>query len=126
MTSRTAPSFMVTSGFADKRTDSYALSLDRFIGVRRRSIEGFWAGAGGEYWRNRIRAQDSSTDVKFHDFTLSASGGYMWMLSRHIYLDSWVAGQFVAGGQRNIQISSQIYKQSVFTPEASIKFGFYF
>src|SRR5262245_36500495 len=55
----TVPDFLVTSGFRGKRTDAYAVLADRFFGARRRSLEGFWIGGGGEYWRNRVRTEES-------------------------------------------------------------------
>jgi hypothetical protein len=64
--------------------------------------------------------------VKYHDFMLTAGSGYRYMLSRHVYLDPWVGGHFVAAGQRTITFSGQIYHQPVCTPEASVKLGFSF
>jgi hypothetical protein len=126
MSASTAPSFMISSGFGDRHTDAYTGMVDRFFGGKRKSIEGFWAGAGGGYWRSSIRTSGSATHAKYHDFVLTAGGGYMIRLSRHFYLDPWVAGNFVVAGQRKIPVSGQTYKPPAFTPDASIKIGFNF
>jgi len=126
MSSRTAPSFLVSRGFADRRTDSYAGQADLFFGNKRKGLEGYWAGAGFEYWRNWIRNVDATTDAKYHDFMLTAAGGYRWKFSRHFYLDPGAEGHFVVAGQSEIPVSGRVYRQPVFVPEASVKIGFTF
>lgn len=44
----TAPSFLVSDGFQDKRVDAYAVLADRFFGKRKLQQEGFWIGGGAE------------------------------------------------------------------------------
>jgi hypothetical protein len=122
----TLPSFMVTDGFKDKRSDAYALLADRFIGARRQRLEGLWVGGGGEYWRSRIRTDASPTYANYHNYMLTVGGGYVWNLSRHLYINPWAAGHFAVAGERNILVSGKIYKQPVFTPEGSIKLGITF
>ncbi|MGD0548304.1 MAG: hypothetical protein ABR991_10825 [Terracidiphilus sp.] len=126
MSASTAPSFMLSSGFSDRRTYAYTGMVDRFFGDQRKSFAGFWAGAGGGYWRSRIRASGSETSAKYHDFVFTAGGGYLIRLSRHFYLDPCVSGNFVVAGQRHIPVSGLTYKPPVFTPDASVKFGFNF
>ena len=122
----TLPSFMVTDGFRDKRSDAYALLADRFIGSKRQKLEGLWVGGGGEYWRSRIRTDASPTYANYHNYMLTVGGGYAWNLSRHLYINPWAAGHFAVAGERNILVSGKTYKQPVFTPEGSIKLGFTF
>lgn len=120
------PSFLVTEGFKDKRTDAYALLADRFIGPQRHQLAGLWVGGGAEYWRNRIRADDSPLYASYQNYMLTAGGGYVWKLSRHVYLNPWAAGHVVAANRRVIPISGKTYTQPVFTPEGSVKLGFTF
>jgi hypothetical protein len=122
----TTPSFMVTDGFKDKRTDACALLADRFIGARREKLEGLWVGGGGEYWRSRIRTDASPVYTDYHNVMLTAGSGYVWKLSRHFYLNPWTAGHFAAAGKRDIVVSGKSYKQPVITPEGSIKIGITF
>lgn len=120
------PSFLVTSGFKEKRSDAYALIGDYFLGSKKEQQEGFWAGGGAEYWHSRIRAEASSTFAHYDNVMLTAGGGYVWKLSQHCYLNPWSGGHFVVAGKRDIDVSGVIYKQPVFTPEASVKVGIRF
>jgi hypothetical protein len=126
MASRDIPSFLAADGFRDLHTDSYSLRADRFFGGKRPTLEGPWVGAGGDYWRSSVRTEDAPATAKFHDFLLTASGGYRWKFSRHFYLDPWVGSHFLIAGQRNIPVSGKIYKPRVFNPEGSVKAGFCF
>jgi hypothetical protein len=118
------PSFLVTGGFKDKRTDTVALLADRFFGPKGRNLEGFWIGGGAEHWRNRIRPTQSQEFTNYSNLVLTVGSGYVWRLSRHLYLNPWTGGHFVAAGERAIQVSGRPYKQPLFTPELSVKFGF--
>jgi hypothetical protein len=121
-----APSFLVTDGFEKKRTDAYALLVDRFVGRKRNSLQGLWIGGGAELWRSRIR-QDGATDFAHYNNTVvTAGGGYAWKLSNHFYVNPWSAMHAVVGGDRRINLSGKIYEQPRFTPELSVKFGIVF
>ena len=121
-----APSFLVSSGFEKKRTDAYALLVDRFIGKRKNRLEGFWAGGGVELWRSRIRQEGISDFTRYNNTVLTAGGGYVWKLSNHFYVNPWSAMHIVTAGDRRIDVSGKIYEQPRLTPEASVKFGIIF
>ncbi len=121
-----APSFLVTDGFKEKRTDAYALLSDRFIGSRRRRLEGLWVGGGAEYWRNRIRTETSSEFAHYQNYMLTVGAGYVWQISRHFYINPWAASHVVVANRRQISVSGKTYEQPVFTPEGSVKVGFIF
>lgn len=121
-----APSFLVSGGFDKKRTDAYALLVDRFIGKKKNRLEGFWAGGGAELWRSRIRQEGTSDFTRYNNTVLTAGGGYVWKLSNHFYLNPWSAIHVVAAGDRKINVSGKIYEQPRLTPEASVKFGIVF
>lgn len=120
------PSFMVTNGFKDKRSDAYALLAGHFFGSRRQQMQGPWLGAGGEYWRTRIRTDASPAVVHYDNAMLTVGGGYVIPLSRHVYVNPWAAGHLVVAGDRNIPVSGETYVQPRFTAEASIKLGIIF
>ncbi|MDP9051484.1 MAG: hypothetical protein M3O31_12325 [Acidobacteriota bacterium] len=122
----TLPSFMVSDGFNNKRTDAYALLADRFFGPHREQSRGMWVGGGAEYWRNRIRRDGFDEYAHYDNVVLTIGNGYVWQLSRHFYLNPWSAAHFIVAGDRSIKVSGKTYKQSVFTPEASVKVGFTF
>ena len=121
-----APSFLVASGFEKKRSDAYALVADRFLGSGRHRQEGFWVGGGGEFWRSRIRLENTTDFTYYNNFSLTVGGGYVWKLTSHIYLNPWSAAHVIAGGSTDVDVSGKIYKQPRFTPEASLKVGFVF
>jgi hypothetical protein len=124
--SSTIPSFMVEEGYEDKSLDAYAFLVDRFLGAKKDKLEGFWIGGGGEYWRNKIRAEGTADDVRYDNFVLTVGGGYVWKLSRHFFINTWAGAQGVGGGNRQIPGGGKVYEQRVFTPEASVKFGITF
>jgi hypothetical protein len=121
-----APSFLVTDGFEKKRTDAYALLIDRFVGQKRNDLQGLWIGGGAELWRSRIR-QDGTLDfTRYNNTVVTAGGGYVWKVSHHFYVNPWSAVHAVVGGDRRINVSGKIYEQPRFTPELSVKFGIVF
>ncbi len=121
-----APSFLVTDGFEKKRTDAYALLVDRFVGRKRNGLQGLWIGGGAELWRSRIR-QDGTTDfTRYNNTVITAGGGYVWKLSNHFYVNPWSAVHAVVGGDRRINVSGKNCEQPRFTPELSVKFGIVF
>lgn len=121
-----APGFLVTDGFEKKRTDAYALLVDRFVGRNRNSLQGLWIGGGAELWRSRIR-QDGTTDfTRYNNTVVTAGGGYVWKLSNHFYVNPWSAMHAVVGGDRKINVSGKSCEQPRFTPELSVKFGIVF
>jgi hypothetical protein len=122
----TMPSFLVASGFTEKRSDAYALIGDLFYGSKRKMQEGLWAGGGAEYWQSRIRADGSPVFAHYDNVMLTAGGGYVWKFSRRFYLNPWSGGHFAVAGSRKILVGGKTYKQPVFTPELSVKVGFTF
>ena len=120
------PSFLVTSGFEKKRTDAYALVLDRFLGAKKNQLRGFWICGGGEEWRNRIRQDGTSTFTYYNNFVLTGGTGYVWKLSKNFYLNPWAAVHAPVAGSRDINVSGREYTQPRLTPEFSVKFGIMF
>ena len=121
-----APSFLVTDGFEKKRTDAYALLVDRFMGQKRNGLEVLWIGGGAELWRSRIRQDGTPDFTRYNNTVLTAGGGYVWKLSNHFYVNPWSAMHVIAGGDRRINVSGKIYEQPRLTPELSVKFGIIF
>jgi hypothetical protein len=120
------PSFLISSGFRDKRTDAYALLADHFWGKKREELAGFWVGGGFEYWRSRIRTETAPDYAHFNNVMLTGGGGYAWHFAKHFYLNPYAGGHFVIGGNRDVPVSGKTYTQPVFTPEASVKIGIIF
>ena len=79
-----------------------------------------------EFWRSRIRQENTSEFTYYNNGVFTAGGGYVWNISRHFYVNPWGAGLFTVAGNRKINVSGKIYQQPVFTPEFSLKFGVVF
>jgi hypothetical protein len=120
------PDFLVSSGFKNKRSNATALLVDRFIGLRRNEMRGFWIGGGGEFWRSRISQQSVTGDTYYNTFDLTVGGGYVLKLSRHFYLNPWADVHMVAAGSTRIDVSGKIYNQPRWMAEPSLKLGFVF
>lgn len=120
------PSFLVSSGFEKKRTDAYALLVDRFLGAHRAEFKGFWVGSGVEYWHSRIRQANTNDFTHYDNVLVTAGGGYVWRIKKYFYLNPWVDTNFVVGGSRDINVSGKVYTQPLVTPEVSLKLGFIF
>jgi hypothetical protein len=121
-----APSFLVTDGFGKKRTDAYALLVDRFLGHHRSDLKAFWLGGGTELWRSRIRQDGISDFTCYNNTVVTAGSGYVWKLSNHFYVNPWSAIHVVVAGDRKINVSGKTYEQPRLTPEASVKLGIVF
>lgn len=120
------PEAFVADGFSDQRTDAVALLADRFIGAGSREARGFWVGGGVEYWQNRVRREGSEAYTAYHNTMLTAGGGYVWHLTRHVYLNPWAAAHASVAGDRDVDVSGAAFTPRRFTAEASLKLGIVF
>ena len=114
------PEAFVADGFSDQRTDAVALLADRFIGAGSGEARGFWVGGGVEYWWNRIRRDGSETYTAYNTTMLTAGGGYVWHLTRHVYLNPWAAAHALVAGDREVDVSGAAFAPRRFTAEASL------
>ena len=119
------PGFANPEGF-DRRVDAYVVAVDRFFGSRRGSLEGLWIGPGVEIWRNRVKREGANEYAFFNNFVPTIGVGYVWKLSKHMYVNPWAAGHFVAAGTRSVEVGGGTYEQRRFHSEASLKVGFVF
>lgn len=120
------PEAFVADGFSDQRTDAIALLADRFIGAGSGEARGFWVGGGVEYWQNRVRRDGSEAYTAYNNTMLTAGGGYVWHLTRHVYLNPWAAAHASIAGDREVDVSGAAFTPRRFTAEASLKLGIVF
>jgi hypothetical protein len=119
------PGFANPEGF-DRQVNAYVLAADRFFGPRRRTLEGFWIGPGVELWRNRVQREGTGDRAHFNNLVPTVGVGYVWKVSKHVYLNPWAAAHIVAGGARRIPVGDGTYEQKRLHVEASMKVGFVF
>ncbi len=117
------PSFMLSGGYRDKRLDVYALVVDWFAEA---GFQGWWFGAGMEYWKGSIGHGQESVKGNYHNTVATAGVGYVWKFHPHFYLNPWVAGHLMAGGDTDAVVGSRNYRIPPVVAEASLKIGWEF
>jgi hypothetical protein len=75
--STTVPSFVVENGFSDLKTTAYAVIVDYFF---KQNYEGWWLGAGAEYWQNKITNSSNNVSGGFNNAQFTVGGGYVWKI----------------------------------------------
>lgn len=119
----TIPSFVVKEGFSDLETTAYAFIADYFFNDK---YEGWWVGAGTEYWQNSIKNPDNNLTADFNNVQLTLGGGYVWKIWRNLYLNPWGALHLRTAGDAEANAGGKIYESALLLPEASIKIGWHF
>ncbi|MBI5179500.1 MAG: hypothetical protein HZA04_09625 [Nitrospinae bacterium] len=117
------PSFLLEKGFKDNRITAYAAVLDYFVDE---GFKGWWFGGGAEYWDSSIAHDEERPTARYSNVVATAGCGYVWELSRNLYLNPWVAGHLMVGGERTVTVGTRSYDPPRFVPELSIKVGWKF
>ena len=123
LTKTTVPEFVLSKGYKDNKLNVYAFIADYFF---KKNLEGFWIGTGLEYWDSKITYKTENQTASYHNTVFTLGGGYVWKFFDNFYLNPWVAFHYLIAGDKEVQVGSSTFKPSVFTPEASIKIGWYF
>lgn len=89
------------------------------------NFRGPWLGAGVEAWRSRIEHEASGKHAAWTRPYGTIGGGYIFALRPQLYLDLWAATHVMIG-DREIQVSNQIYEAQRVTGEISVKIGWEF
>jgi hypothetical protein len=119
------PKFVLPNGFDKNEMNVYALLIDYFFNDDY-STRGLWVGAGFEYWRNNVRNETDRAEKSFDTQIFTVGGGYVWFITKNIYLNPWCAGHFTIGGDTDVMVGNKNYKSKFFLPEASLKIGIAF
>lgn len=122
-TKTTVPQFAVTDGYSDNRLNVYAFITDYFF---KNNFNGFWMGVGLEYWSSKITNKKENQTASYGNTVFTLGGGYVWKFYKNLYFNPWTAIHYIIGGDKKIQVGSSTFKPKEFTPEASIKIGWYF
>lgn len=123
LTKTTVPQFVVTEGYQNNKLKVYAFIADYFF---KKNFEGFWIGSGIEYWDSKITHKTDNLTASYHNTVFTMGGGYVWKFYDNFFLNPWVAFHYIIAGDKEVRIGRNIYKPNLFTPEASIKIGWYF
>lgn len=117
------PDSFAKQGFKDWQITAYALIMDYFP---RREQTGIWYGGGFEYWQSKIANQADNISAEYHNTVFTVGLGYVWPLTDSLYLNPWAALHRVIGGDENISVGNQTYRQDRTEASASVKLGWRF
>lgn len=123
VTSVTTPGFMVKEGFTNNKMMVYTLLADYFF---KPSVEKWWIGGGFEYWDAEIQSDLKQSTVKYSNYIATVGTGYVWKFYNNFYLNPWAAVHARIGGDKRVMVDGKEFKPALFTPEASLKIGWYF
>lgn len=119
----TTPDFMVKEGFTNNEIQAYAFIVDYFFNP---NFEKWWIGAGMEYWDGSIQTDAEQETATYSQTVFTVGGGYVWKFHKNFYLNPWAAFHVRVAGDREVSVDDKVYEPSAFTPEASLKLGWYF
>jgi len=123
ITHLTNPSFLVDKGFRGNKIQAYTVLGDYFFS---RGFQKWWIGVGFEYWRGSIQRAELAGSAKYNNIIATVGGGYVWRFYRKFYLNPWFAFHARIGGDSRVDVNGAVFRPAMFTPEASLKLGWYF
>jgi hypothetical protein len=116
------PDAFASDGFRDKTTDVGAAIVDYLFGDR---FDGWWIGAGGEYWANRMINASNGEAGRWSNLVATAGGGYIWRVYRTFYVEPWGAAHLLVSGTHTT-IGGADHDDQRVTAEVSLKLGVFF
>lgn len=123
VTNVTTPEFMLEDGFTNNEMNVYALVADYFFEP---SVEKWWIGAGVEYWDGSIQTDALTSTSHYNNFIFTVGGGFVWKFYKNFYVNPWAAVHLRMAGDTSVAVDDKIFEPAFFTPEASVKIGWYF
>lgn len=123
LTNTTVPEFVLADGYTNNKLKVYAFIMDYFF---KKNFEGFWIGTGIEYWDSQIKFETENQTAEYNNTLFTFGGGYVWKFYDNFFLNPWAAFHYIIAGDKEVKVGSTTFKPNVFTPEASIKIGWYF
>lgn len=117
------PAFIVPKGFTNNTVTAYACVADYFLRTR---WEGPWIGAGLVRWKSAIQDKGATATAHYSNWLLNGSIGYSWRVYKHFYAGPWAGLHVRVGGAREVTAGAASFQVPLFTPEASLKIGWYF
>jgi hypothetical protein len=119
----TTPDFIIGDGFTNNKIQAYAFITDYFF---KPNFEKWWIGVGLEYWKGEIQTDAQLSTAKYDNTIFTIGGGYVWKISGNLYINPWAAGHIRIAGDSKVMVDNMEFEPNVFTPEVSLKFGWYF
>ncbi len=123
LTRVSTPDFLLENGFGDNRMTVYAVIADYFF---KPAVDRWWVGTGFEYWDARIGSDLNRSTAAYHQYVFTAGGGYVWKFAGNFYLNPWAAVHLRMAGEKRVPVGDATFEPAFFTPEGSLKIGWYF
>lgn len=118
------PESYLPEGFKDIKIDVLAFMYDYFFS-NNLQFDGFWAGAGVEYWDCEAINKFDGHDGDYKNFQFTLSGGYVWKFYHDFYLTPGASVHYRFTGDDEVLIGDSILKPAKFIGEVSMKIGWY-
>ena len=113
------PAFMRSQGFQKDRVSAFGIGFEFFP---QGDFKGWWVGPGLGHWTHELQTETGETH--WHEsFIFSLGGGYVFNITKWLYVSSWTAAHCRISGNRPIDYGGYTYRPLVVTPEVSIKVG---
>lgn len=120
------PEFIYSDDFKDWNSKAGAIIFDYFWNPQKQPLSGPWIGFGLEHWDNEIVEKSSGAKAHFDQEVLTVGGGYVHYLSKHCFINPWIAGHLRLNGDSKIQVGSKTFENKPLQFEASLKLGWKF
>lgn len=117
------PSFIVPSGFTNNVVTAYALLGDYFL---KPDFSGWSIGGGLVLWNSSIQSNLQQSTVSYNNTLLNGSLSYTWKFHKNFYLSPWAGLHLKIAGADHVTVDGSSFATPLFTPEASVKVGWYF
>jgi hypothetical protein len=117
------PSFIVPNGFTNNVVTAYALLGDYFL---KDDFSGWSIGGGLVRWNSSIQSNLQQSIVSYENTLLNGSIGYNWKFHKNFYLTPWAGLHLKVAGADHVTVDGSSFAAPLFTPEASVKVGWYF
>jgi hypothetical protein len=113
---------MGNENFKDLKTTATALIYDRF---KNNNFQGWWLGAGIEFWNNTITSNTDYKDYSFNNYVATTGMGYIFKVYKNLYIEPWGAIHYVLNDEK-VVVGNTEYQSKKFQGEVSLKIGWAF
>lgn len=117
------PAFITPDGFTNNIVTAYAFVGDYFL---KDHFEGWYISAGVVRWNSSIQSHLRLSTVAYDNTLLNGSLGYNWKFHKNFYLSPWAGLHLRVSGAEKVSADGLSFNTPLFTPEASVKVGWYF
>jgi hypothetical protein len=117
------PSFIVPNGFTNNVVTAYALVGDYFI---KSGFSGWYLSGGLVIWNSSIQSTLQQNTTSYQNTLMNGTLGYNWKFHKNFYLSPWAGLHLRLGGADRVTVDGSSFTTPLFTPEASLKLGWYF